>query len=155
MVERGLDGKNPPSLWRKSCMEILNNHTDNQSINIDMILPKVDKPHTKNFLKRMRQVTWNRKFMELKLDDVYKTAACTDHAAIGLGQPDTREGDIVCILYGCTVPCMLRPRPNQSGDGLDYDFVGECYVYGFMGGEAITMLEANELEQQETYFTLH
>lgn len=166
VAERGLFGNNPPEIWRKSCMDILANYTDKGSINIDMILPNIKLQHTKDFLKRMRQVTWNRRFLEVELEMAFKNATCGgthhpslacshNHHRIGLGPPDTCLGDIVCILYGCTVPCILRPRRSPHGStGLSYDFIGEMYLYGFMDGEAITMLENRERLRQETEFRM-
>lgn len=42
-----------------------------------------------------------------------------------------RKGDKIALLFGCSVPVILRPRDN--GDG--YDFIGEAYVHGIMRGE--------------------
>jgi hypothetical protein len=50
---------------------------------------------------------------------------------LGLGPKSTREGDILCVLFGGATPFVLRP------DGEQFRFVGECYVYGLMNGEAI------------------
>lgn len=92
VAERGYDGKNPPPLWRKCCMDILVNHTTRGSVNIDMIMPKIKLPHTKQFLKRMRQVTWNRRFLEMKLDTVFMTASCSKSHSVGLGPSDAQIG---------------------------------------------------------------
>ena len=155
VAERGFNGENPLPLWQRSCMEILANHTDNGSINIDMILPKIKLQYTKDFLKRMRQVTWNRRFFELRLDTVFMSASYSTGYPIGLGPSDADPGDIVCILYGCSVPCILRPRINHDDvGGLAYDFIGETYIYGFMDGEAITTLEAKELRDKSMVFKL-
>ena len=51
---------------------------------------------------------------------------------IGLGPAAATKGDIVAILYGCSVPVVLR----KSGDG-EVTLVGECYVHGLMAGAAI------------------
>ncbi|KAJ9658873.1 hypothetical protein H2198_003443 [Neophaeococcomyces mojaviensis] len=51
---------------------------------------------------------------------------------IGLCPSGTRTGDLVVILYGGTVPFLLRQK-EQIGE---YCFVGECYLEGFMNGEA-------------------
>ena len=147
VAERGFHGTNPPTLWRKACADILINHTESGSINIHMIEPKADLAQTKKFLKRMKQVTWNRRFLDVTLDKVYREAYRSDDHITGLGPPDTRLADIVCILYGCTVPCILRPVRDGK-----YEFVGEAYIYGFMNGEAVTMLETSELAEQEKVF---
>ena len=44
--------------------------------------------------------------------------------------PDTvKAGDIVAIV-GCSFPIILRPK------GQGYEYIGECYLHGFMNGEA-------------------
>ncbi|RDL39481.1 Uncharacterized protein BP5553_03821 [Venustampulla echinocandica] len=50
---------------------------------------------------------------------------------LGLGPKGMQEGDILCVLFGGATPFILRP------DGEQFRFVGECYVYGLMSGEAI------------------
>jgi hypothetical protein len=39
------------------------------------------------------------------------------------------------ILYGCSVPVILRPLQSDSREVESYSFVGEAYVYGKMDGE--------------------
>lgn len=59
---------------------------------------------------------------------------------VGTATPDVRAGDLVCVLYGGTVPYVLRPRAAEGG----FTFVGDCYVHGIMHGEAVTMQHADE-----------
>jgi hypothetical protein len=40
--------------------------------------------------------------------------------------------DVVALLFGCSVPVILRPRKGADG----YELVGETYVHGIMNGEA-------------------
>ena len=49
---------------------------------------------------------------------------------IGLGPAETREGDIVVVIFGGSVPFVLRPR-----EGGGYHLVGEAFVHGGMDGE--------------------
>jgi hypothetical protein len=51
-----------------------------------------------------------------------------------------QEGDKVAVLYGCNFPVILRP----CGDLFKY--VGECYVDGLLGGEAIDAQERGEYD---------
>ena len=53
---------------------------------------------------------------------------------IGLAPRDTREGDIVCVVLGCSYPIALRPT---SSNGTKWKVIGPCFVPGFMNGEAI------------------
>jgi hypothetical protein len=56
---------------------------------------------------------------------------------IGVGPTRMENGDVLCVILGCSVPVVLRPCGGQ------YQFVGPCYVFGLMEGEAITDLESD------------
>jgi hypothetical protein len=45
----------------------------------------------------------------------------------------SREGDLICVLFGGDVPYILRP----TGTGF-YWVIGECYVQGIMHGEGLS-----------------
>lgn len=53
---------------------------------------------------------------------------------VGMAPFRARKGDIVCILYGCSIPVLLREREEGS-----YDFIGEVYLDGFMNGEGLNV----------------
>ncbi|KAI1011880.1 hypothetical protein LB503_004594 [Fusarium chuoi] len=55
------------------------------------------------------------------------------NSLLGLGPNLLRKGDLVCVVAGGPVPYILRPL----GDDTFY-FVGECYVAGYMFGEAVS-----------------
>ncbi|CZR69172.1 related to heterokaryon incompatibility protein het-6 [Phialocephala subalpina] len=65
----------------------------------------------------------------------------------GIGPLIVEEGDVICVLLGGRTPFILRPV------GDDYSLVGECYVHGFMHGEAIEMMERGERELEN--FVIH
>ncbi|KAJ5722251.1 hypothetical protein N7488_000286 [Penicillium malachiteum] len=54
----------------------------------------------------------------------------------GLCPPDTKNGDHVCILFGCSVPVILRPLKSANMDE-EYVIIGEAYIHGKMNGEAV------------------
>ncbi|KAJ8129753.1 hypothetical protein O1611_g3878 [Lasiodiplodia mahajangana] len=54
--------------------------------------------------------------------------------SIGLAPEAARPGDRVCNILGCSVPIVLRPRP-ESDDR--YSVVGECYIHGLMHNEGL------------------
>ncbi|EAQ83550.1 hypothetical protein CHGG_09954 [Chaetomium globosum CBS 148.51] len=60
----------------------------------------------------------------------------TSTGMLGLGCPGVKVGDVICILYGTTVPYVLRPRPDGA-----MSFVGDAYIHNAMDGEAITSAE--------------
>ena len=60
-----------------------------------------------------------------------------------LGPKVMEEGDIVCVLFGGKMPFCLRPWSDQ------YLLVGECYVHGFMDGEAMEMMRRGEVLEKK------
>jgi hypothetical protein len=67
-----------------------------------------------------------------------------NNGCIGLAPIRARQGDVVCLLLGCSVPVLLR-----EGDDGKVTFVGEGYVQGFMDGEAIAVIKAGKIEKKE------
>ncbi|KAM0694277.1 hypothetical protein Q7P36_006404 [Cladosporium allicinum] len=59
----------------------------------------------------------------------------TESGMIGTGLPGTMTGDVVCILFGGSVPYILRPTDIEG----QYLLIGECYVEELMEGEAMGM----------------
>lgn len=58
------------------------------------------------------------------------------------GWKTMREGDVICIVFGCSVPLVLRPVGDY------FTLVGDCYVHGFMQGEAIALLESGKVVEE-------
>jgi hypothetical protein len=56
-----------------------------------------------------------------------------------------RQGDFVYVLFGCSVPVVLR----KLDDDKSYTFIGECYTHEFMDGQAIAMQVKGELSEQK------
>jgi hypothetical protein len=53
----------------------------------------------------------------------------TSNGYMGVGPSALEKGDIVVVLFGCSVPVLLRKVEDR------YALVGECYVQGLMDGE--------------------
>jgi hypothetical protein len=78
----------------------------------------------------VQAVTWNRRLI------------CTEGNSLGLAPLETREDDIVCILFGCSVPVILRENEDDTAE-----LVGECYISsieGVMDGQAADMALAGK-----------
>ncbi|KAL5320087.1 hypothetical protein ACEPPN_013149 [Leptodophora sp. 'Broadleaf-Isolate-01'] len=52
---------------------------------------------------------------------------------LGMAASRAETGDLVCVLLGCSVPVLLRKRKDEG----TFEFIGECYLDGFMSGEAL------------------
>ena len=58
---------------------------------------------------------------------------------VGMGPKCMLENDMVCIIYGCKMPMILRRK--KGGDSL----IGETYVYEMMNGQAIEKMRSEQL----------
>jgi hypothetical protein len=77
----------------------------------------------------------------------------TREGGIGLCPSGTRMGDLVVLLFGGSVPYLLRPKIETSVDeghenvGLKgYHFVGECYFEGVMNGETFSSTLGSDVD---------
>ncbi|KAH6706510.1 heterokaryon incompatibility protein-domain-containing protein [Leptodontidium sp. MPI-SDFR-AT-0119] len=66
----------------------------------------------------------------------------TSKGYFGLGVNTCMPGDLVCVLYGCSTPVLLRRVEDH------YTFLGEAYLHGIMNGEAIGSLQRGELNEK-------
>jgi hypothetical protein len=136
VADRGPNGTPKPPFYRRACQHCLVNLTRNGHINIATLLHE-SSGYTKDYLERVRAVTWDRSFIEGCLLGKRKSQNAACDKLVGLGPSKTKEGDIIAILYGCSVPVILRPVHGDSATTRSYEFLGEAYIYGKMDGEAI------------------
>ncbi|KAF2029049.1 hypothetical protein EK21DRAFT_90109 [Setomelanomma holmii] len=66
----------------------------------------------------------------------------TDGGYVGVAPCRAREGDLVAILYGCSIPLILR----RTGDREAWQVIGEAYVHGFMNGEVAELIRRGKKE---------
>ena len=60
----------------------------------------------------------------------------TKHGHAGLGPPELQLGDLIYALAGGSFLYVLRPVPSAPRPHT-FQLVGDCYVQGFMDGEAV------------------
>jgi hypothetical protein len=73
----------------------------------------------------------------------YRTVAVLKEGYMALVPRFANVSDIVCILFGCDTPVVLRP----NGDG--FEFIGECFIHGIMDGELIKEYEEGSIQSTE------
>ena len=56
----------------------------------------------------------------------------TEEGYLGMAACRAKRGDLICVLFGCSIPVLLREAGNNT-----YSFIGECYLDGFMNGQAL------------------
>lgn len=66
----------------------------------------------------------------------------SDRGYLCLAPGETEPGDHICVLLGGHVLYVLRPA------GESFHLVGECYVHGFMDGQAMDLLRNGTCELQ-------
>ncbi|KAI9734034.1 MAG: hypothetical protein M1818_006972 [Claussenomyces sp. TS43310] len=62
----------------------------------------------------------------------------TENDYIGFAPANTAVGDEICLLFGGDVPYVVRERDDS------HQFIGECYCYGIMNGEAVRTCTGKE-----------
>jgi hypothetical protein len=72
---------------------------------------------------------------------------------VGLIPQAAKVGDRVCIVYGCSVPVVMRK--NVQPGGTDYwQLIGDAYVDGIMDGELIQFASPSWITAAEVEFEL-
>lgn len=127
VANRGPNGTNPPDWYRRACRSCLEwyNKEDEDTFNTNTLKDMDNTPRGKvEFLKRVQQVLFNR--------NIITARSSSRGLYVGVGPLKSKIGDIVCILYGCSVPVVLSSLPNG-----EFRFLGESYIHGVMDGEAV------------------
>ncbi|KAI7309293.1 hypothetical protein KC315_g13059 [Hortaea werneckii] len=161
---RGTYGRLPPVYWWQTCREAFNSRPAGDSLATTEVV--FDYPEVEEFVKRAQRMVWRRRLITLSSEKLGKSTS-----SIGLAPEGTRKGDLVCILYGCSVPVVLRemigdrpaakrqkcehpecPSHHDSSripSSVHYQFIGECYVHGVMDGKALDIRRKEGINEQD------
>lgn len=156
VADRDDTGKLPPSWYQRACLRCLEiaDRFHNGDLNVGEAL-KGPSEMLRKYLQRVRNVTRNRRFFKAELEyppqqnprDAARNEDEEESPTVfGLCPPDTKAGDLICILHGCSVPVILR----EEEDGF-VKLVGESYVHGKMDGEAVTDFEETKTWEVEEF----
>ncbi|KAI0099001.1 heterokaryon incompatibility protein-domain-containing protein [Nemania sp. FL0031] len=171
VADKDPDGQIPPMWYQRACLRCLEiaDTFNNGDLNIGELLIG-NSELLRGYLTRVRNVTWNRCFFNASMKAEAHTTGvrrspngaprghvedgqgrftngpmnshgrtnedADSRILFGLGPPNMKVGDYVCILIGCSVPVVLREN------GKYMKLIGESYVHGKMGGEAMEDLRA-------------
>lgn len=165
VADRGPDGRRPPPyIYQSACNYAFQRKGLRGDLNIrEMIFFGKCPSMAIDFLRRVLSVVWKRSLILTSREEF-----------LGLAPFKAREGDLVCILYGCSVPLVLRkierhkmnggapspwkrvkpgealpPRTDSSKSDHYYELIGECYIHGMMDGEAIRHRRLQGLKVEE------
>ncbi|KAM0431459.1 hypothetical protein ACHAPT_005436 [Fusarium lateritium] len=148
VADRDHNGQVPPSWYQRACLRCL--ETADVLNNGDLNIGEILQGHSemlRKYLTRVRNVTWNRSFF-------MATVQGPEWPLFGLCPSKARGGDFVCILYGCSVPVVMRESKSDLGSRMT--LIGEAYAHGNMEGEALedfedkkTWKENGEVREEE------
>ncbi|KAN0110099.1 hypothetical protein V8E51_006486 [Hyaloscypha variabilis] len=151
VADKGPNGEAPASICQRACQKCLAEAVRGD-INITKLILADKDQMMVGLLKRVEAVVWNWSFLR---------SAGLQHPKMGrykarnlfiLAPRGTRDGDLICILVGCSVPVILRP--NSSTKMKKYELLGEAYIYGMMTGGALGGRKQTQLEQDSIEFEL-
>jgi hypothetical protein len=129
IADRGPHGNNPPT-WYRRAFEYAIKLSGSGDVNIQQLVHFGRSSMATYFLRRVQSVIWNRRF------------AVTDRpGGFALLPASAKEDDLIFVLYGCSVPVVLRREPGSADSDFKYELIGECYVHGVMDG-LLSSLEA-------------
>ena len=102
VADRGRDNRNPPYYYARACKESVNKggHLGG-SVNTAALINDEQNSIVAEFCRRVHAVIWNRCLFKTKM------------GRLGLASK-VKQGDKVCILYGCTVPVILGQRGKRA-----------------------------------------
>lgn len=139
-ANRDENGDPPPSVYRIAALHLLQTSHNTCSIDAEEMLEAGTPEYQKEFLKRVQAVTWNRRIFRAREVNVTNG---TEGSLIGLAPRDSRNGDHICILFGVSVPVVLRHHLRDTRSC--WQLVGEVYVDGMMDGEKLCSLSKEDV----------
>ena len=145
VADRGPNGGNPPPYYQVACQQAFDQRAADDDLNTErlMFMNSSTKPGSEKvvteYLRRVQSVVWMRVLI--------RTTIGRTHDNLGLAPQSVKEQDLICIIYGCSVPVVLRPVMEY--DKCHYVLVGECYIHGMMDGEAFRILHEMDIKRKE------
>lgn len=102
----------------------------------------------KQYFAVVRDVIWNRRTFK-----AYPREGL-GIGVIGLAPQDAKAGDDICILYGCSVPVVLRQHSENDGANSYWQLIGDAYVHNFMDGQGVQALPSDRSRAGEVLFEI-
>jgi hypothetical protein len=116
------------------------------SIDVEELLETDLREDVKSVLEVARDVVWNRRTFQGTRND-------NEEPIVGLVPRYAKSGDVLCIIYGCSVPVVLRKQWGEN-DHHYWQLIGEAYVHGHMDGEGISEMSPAMLESATVEFEI-
>ncbi|KAH6702811.1 heterokaryon incompatibility protein-domain-containing protein [Leptodontidium sp. MPI-SDFR-AT-0119] len=103
VADRGMYDRNPPYYYARACKEtIVKGGLQSGAVDTTALMYNERNSIVAEFCRRVQAVIWNRALIK------------TEKGNLGLASNKVQKGDMVCIIYGCTVPLILRKKEYKS-----------------------------------------
>lgn len=97
MADRGKDGWNPPYYYSRACKEsVKKGGYASGAFNTSDLINNERNSIVAQFCRGVQAVVWNRQLIKTNLGN------------LGIARKAVQKGDLICIMYGCSVPVVLR-----------------------------------------------
>lgn len=107
VADRGKDGRNPPYYYATACREsVRKGGLRGGSVDTGALINSERNSIIAEFCRRVQAVIWNRCL--IKTDEPL--------SVLGLASQHVQKDDLICIIFGCTVPVILRRKEKSEGD---------------------------------------
>ena len=114
VADRGRDGKNPPVYYSRACKESFNKGGfESGAVDTTALINYERNSVVAHFCRRVQAVIWNRALIKTK------------GGRLGLVGKRVNVEDKVCIIYGCSVPVILRKSSRKSDKDLEEKMIWE------------------------------
>jgi hypothetical protein len=108
VADRERDARRPPLYYSRALEGIFATEEviANGIFRTPYFIQHDNSPVIHEFCERVQAVTWNQALVR------------TERKTLGLVNQHVERGDIICIMYGCSVPVILRQSARKSDDAL-------------------------------------
>ena len=118
VADRATDGPNPaPGYFKLACKWAFSRIEDDANLDTGELLTGVYGTCPSiavTFLRRVQAVIWNRSLFLSKGAKDANGEEKPESWLLGLAPSKAEKGDLICILYGCSVPVVLRKKPGKE-----------------------------------------
>ncbi|KAJ4415155.1 hypothetical protein N0V82_007525 [Gnomoniopsis sp. IMI 355080] len=137
VADRDVDGNPAPTRFGLALKHLFKRILDSRNLDtVEFLETEVDY-NIRTFLQRVRAVTDGKRIFASKLNDL-------DENILGFVPRAARIGDTIAILFGTSVPLILRG--SDMGQGNYMRIIGPAYVHGIMDGEVVSKLGEDRME---------
>lgn len=145
VANRGLSGTAAPTWYRRACALSLTMLEPDGHFDTTKLMREGHLPNTVvEYATRVHKATNNRRVFKSTSDSLAWAGVSSEPAQplTGIGPQNLKRYDMVCVLFGCSVPVVVRQIIPKQRAGLrsrdhpstDVILIGPCYVHGHMEG---------------------